>query len=68
MVNLKTKRMMNELEQDFAVNHPDAGFSVSWNQIECIAHLIKLGAQENLKNFKQPIDPDTYDINSGGCN
>ena len=37
--------MMTKLEQYFAVNHPDAGLSVSWNQVECIAHVINLGAQ-----------------------
>ena len=33
--------------------YPAAGFSVAWNQIECLAHVLNLAAQEILNNFKQ---------------
>ena len=32
------------------------GFSVEWNKVECVAHIIYLGVQE----FKQPLNLDTY--------
>lgn len=56
--------MMGCLETYFQENYPDAGFSVAWNQVECIAHVINLAAQEILKDFKQPIDADKYELES----
>ena len=52
--------MLAEIEKYYSVKYPDCGFSVSWNQVECMAHVINLGAQEILKNFKKPIDCETY--------
>jgi hypothetical protein len=53
--------MMAKLELYYTETYPDAGFSVSWNQVECVAHVINLAAQEILKGFKQPVDADTYE-------
>jgi hypothetical protein len=53
--------MMAELEAYYTETYPDAGFSVSWNQVECMAHVINLAAQEILKDFKQPIEAETYE-------
>lgn len=56
--------MMAEMKQYYDENYPNAGFSTEWNQIECMAHVLNLGAQEVLKNFKQPIDKETYEAGS----
>ena len=32
--------------------------------MECMAHVLNLGAQQILKNFKQPVDKDTYEASS----
>ena len=56
--------MMQHLERYYTKEHPSAGFSVVWNQIECMSHVINLGAQQILKEFKQPYDKDTYDVGS----
>lgn len=56
--------MMAHLESYFADNHPSAGFSVAWNQIECMAHVINLGAKEVLKCFKEPLDTEDYEPDS----
>jgi hypothetical protein len=55
---------MTHLQTHYVENYPDAGFSVAWNQIECMAHVINLGAKEMLKNYKQPIDSDYYEPGS----
>jgi hypothetical protein len=52
--------MMAELEAYYTEKYPDAGFSVAWNQVECMAHVINLAAQQILKDFKQPVDAETY--------
>jgi len=53
--------MMACLEKYYTAHYPAAGFSVTWNQVECMAHVINLAAQQILKNFKQPVDSDTYE-------
>ena len=53
-------KMMSYLEQYYDTKYPAAGFSVAWNQIECLAHVVNLAAQEILNNFKQPIESDAY--------
>ena len=35
-----------------------SGFSVSWNQIQCMAHLMNLGAKEIIKCLKEPVDTE----------
>jgi hypothetical protein len=57
-------KMMAYLEEIFKEKYPNAGFSVDFNQIECIAHIINLGAQQILKDFKEPIDADDYESDS----
>jgi hypothetical protein len=56
--------MMFEIQKYYAAAYPNSGFSVVWNQIECMAHVLNLAAQQILKVFKQPIDADTYDPQS----
>ena len=56
--------MMAYLKHYYHANFPEAGFSVSWNQIEIMAHVINLGASEILKKFKQPIENETYEPGS----
>jgi hypothetical protein len=56
--------MLAAIEKYYAVKYPDSGFSVVWNQVECMAHVLNLAAQQILKGFKQPIDSDNYDIAS----
>jgi len=56
--------MMAHLESFFEENHPSSGFSVDWNQIECMAHVINLGAKEILKCFKEPLDTENYEPDS----
>ena len=53
--------MMSNMEQYYKENYRNAGFSVIWNQIECLAHVLNLGAQQILKNFKEPVDAETYE-------
>ena len=57
-------KMMAEVEKYYQSKYPNAGLSVSWNQIECMAHVINLGAQQILLNFKQPVDNDDYEPDS----
>jgi hypothetical protein len=56
--------MMAEIGKYYIDKYPDSGFSVVWNQVECMAHVLNLTAQQILKGFKQPIDSDTYDTSS----
>jgi hypothetical protein len=56
--------MMANLEEYYKKEHPDAGFSVLWNQVECMAHVLNLAAQQILKEFKQPVDMETYEPGS----
>lgn len=56
--------MLSEVEKYYADKYPKSGFSVAWNQVECMAHVLNLAAQQILSNFKQPIDSDTYDPKS----
>jgi hypothetical protein len=53
--------MMMNLEEYFKIKYAESGFSVQWNQVECLAHVLNLGAQEILGTFKQPIDKDEYE-------
>jgi hypothetical protein len=53
--------MLEKLETYYYERYPEAGFSVAWNQVECMAHVLNLGAQKILKNFKQPLDIDRYE-------
>ena len=57
-------KMLAEVEKYYSANYPDSGFSVVWNQVECMAHVLNLAAQQILKGFKQPFDSDTYDVAS----
>jgi hypothetical protein len=56
--------MMVQLEDYFSRNYASSGFSVAWNQIECMAHVINLGAKEILKCFKEPVDTEEYEPDS----
>jgi hypothetical protein len=53
--------MMAHMEKYYKEKYPTARFSVIWNQIECLAHVLNLGAQQILKEFKEPIDAETYE-------
>jgi hypothetical protein len=52
--------MMAHMEAYYDERYAEAGFSVAWNQVECLAHVLNLGAQQILKEFKQPVDKETY--------
>ena len=52
--------MMAFVEEYYQVNYPESAFSVAWNQVECMAHVINLAAQQVLKNFKQAVDTEQY--------
>ena len=54
-------KMLLHLEEYFKMKYPKSGFSVQWNQVECLAHVLNLWAQEILGTFKQPIDEDEYE-------
>jgi len=56
--------MMAHLETYFTREHPSSGFSVAWNQIECMAHVINPGAKEILKCFREPVDTEVYEPDS----
>jgi hypothetical protein len=56
--------MLAHMEEYYKERYPDAGFSVAWNQVECMAHALNLGAQQILKEFKQPVDKETYEPGS----
>jgi hypothetical protein len=56
--------MMAQMENYYYQKYPEAGFSVAWNQIECVAHVLNLGAQQILRNFKHPIEKENYDPGS----
>lgn len=53
--------MLAHMEHYYKEHYPDAGFSVSWNQIECMVHVLNLAVQQILKQFKQPVDKETYE-------
>jgi hypothetical protein len=53
--------MMADLETYYDAKYSDNGFSVAWNQVECLAHVINLAAQQILKDFKQPVESETYE-------
>jgi hypothetical protein len=57
-------KMMAHVQSYYDDQYPDAGFSVAWNQVECLAHVLNLGAQQILKEFKQPVDKETYQKDS----
>lgn len=56
--------MLAKIQTYYNEKYPATGFSVLWNQVECVAHVLNLGAQQILKNFKQPIEKDTYEPGS----
>ncbi len=56
--------MISFVEAHFKKIYPDAWFSVSWNQVECMAHVLNLGAQQLLKQFKQPVEKETHEAGS----
>ena len=58
------KTMMVHLQSYYEEKYPNAGFSVSWNQMECLAHVLNLGAQQILNQFKQPVEKETYEASS----
>jgi hypothetical protein len=37
---------------------------LAWNQVECMAHVLNLSSQQILKQFKQPVDKETYEAGS----
>jgi hypothetical protein len=45
--------MMAHMENYYSEKYPEAGFSVAWNQVECMAHVLNLGAQQILKECQQ---------------
>ena len=55
--------MLLEVHKFYNENYPDAGFSVAWCQVECLAHVINLGAQVMLRKFKMPVDTEDYTAN-----
>ena len=57
-------KMMEYMELYYSENYPDTGFSVAWNQVECMSHVFNLGAQQLLKEFKQPVEKDNYEASS----
>jgi hypothetical protein len=57
--------MLAAVETYMLQKHPDAGFSVNWNKVECMAHVLNLGAKEILKRFKQPVEAEYYTAESG---
>jgi hypothetical protein len=52
------------MEEYYSEKYPEAGFSVAWNQVECMAHVLNLGAQQILKQFKQPIEKENCEPGS----
>jgi hypothetical protein len=56
--------MLAEIQKFYDAKYPASGFSVEWNQVECVAHVLNLGAQQILKNCKQPVDSDNYEPGS----
>ena len=52
--------MMAFVEEYYQENYPESAFNVGWNQVECMAHIINLAAQQVLKNFKQAVDTEQY--------
>ncbi len=41
--------MLEKVETYYNERYPEAGFSVAWNQVECMAHVLYLGAQKTSK-------------------
>jgi hypothetical protein len=56
--------MLEYVETYYDEKYPDSCFSRQWNQVECMAHVLNLGAQQIFKNFKQIVDKDEYKVNS----
>lgn len=56
--------MMRCLKSTFHEKFPDSGFSAAWNQVECIAHVVNLAAQEIMKNFKTSASIDTHKLDN----
>jgi hypothetical protein len=56
--------MLEYVETYYDEKYPDSCFSRQWNQVECMAHVLNLGAQQIFKNFKQIVDKDEYIVNS----
>jgi hAT family C-terminal dimerisation region len=56
--------MLARMEVYYSKKYPEAGFTVAWNQVECMAHVLNLGAQQVLKEFQQPIDKDNSEPGS----
>jgi hypothetical protein len=52
--------MIEDMEKIYWRKKPSAEFTLVWNKIECITHVINLAAQALFKNFKQQLDSDTY--------
>jgi hypothetical protein len=38
--------MLTHMEAYYTQNYANSGFSVLWNQVECMAHVLNLGAQQ----------------------
>lgn len=53
-------KMIEEIEKIYKEKYPREEFTLTWNKIECMAHVVNLAGQALFKNFKQQVDPDTY--------
>lgn len=56
--------MIKHLQIYYNEKYPESGFSVQWNQVECMAHVLNLAAQQILKEFKQPVEKEAYEAGS----
>ncbi len=56
--------MLEYVENYYHEKYPDSCLSRQWNQIECMAHVLNLGAQQIFKNFKQIVDKHECKVNS----
>ena len=52
--------MIEQMEKKYLEKYPAVEFTLVWNKIECLAHIINLAGQAFFKNFKEQVDPDTY--------
>lgn len=52
--------MIKEMEKVYKDKYPSSEFTLTWNKIECLAHIINLAGQALFKNFKEQVDPETY--------
>ena len=62
--------MMAHMEDYYSEKYPEAGFSVAWIQVECMAHVLNLGAQQIaiLQNALSLYSRKLCDIGKGYSN